>query len=67
MLYSFFTARFVNIRNIRKRNLKPEKKKLHEGRPTSKWKDKTKMCLKNMACIDPTQVAQGSLAPGCGE
>jgi len=67
MLYSFFAARFVSTRNIRKRALKPEKKKLHEGRPRSKLKDKIKMYLKNVACIDPTQVTQGSLAPGCGE
>jgi hypothetical protein len=67
MLYSFFTARFVSTRNIRKRALKPEKKKLYGERPRSKWKDKIKLYLKNVACIDPTRVAQDSLAPGCGE
>jgi hypothetical protein len=66
VLYSFFTARFVGTRNIRKRALKPEKKP-YGGRPRSKWKDKIKIYLKNLACIDPTQVAQGNLAPGCGE
>jgi hypothetical protein len=40
-----------------KKALKPEKKKLHGARPRSKWKDKIKMYLKNVACIDPTQVA----------